>query len=282
MVLEGIRASKISKGLGYDKAYISRIINRLVTGGYLICINPQSREKFYEATKKPFLLRDIKQLTKLTPVKSQRLRHRRNIIKIQKSTFKTKIKSKPKLPLDGWEDKPPLKNGVKVQQFFWPFPNVGNVTFRRLISDNVDRLIIILPQFLWERDNGNPEQFLRETAARCGTWLMHRFKMELEGLERCQKPHHAMPLTDPRLIHMAQNGSYNNGVLMVDSSAPDNTPEIESENYDIIDGLTTVVPRVNKLEKEVGEIKSMIVDFRAEFNSVFSQPARPDERRDVV
>lgn len=271
----------------YDKAYISRIIWRLIEGGYLLCYSPHSRVKSYVATKKPFLLKDVSLLSKMPSRKSQRLRGRCNVVQIQKSTFICDVVGSPKV-LVKWDKTRKLKNGVTQFQYSYPFENIGSITFIRTVGINKDSLQIILPRFLWEKANGDPRPFLKELADRAGTWLMHRFKMDLSGLRVCQKPDFASPLTDEKLIRMAQRGTYTVNGFMIDSSAPDNIPEIESKDYFDLVELTDCPRRVRELEmridrlvESIDRIDNNINNLSVKIDSLF-MPGRPDCRREEI
>ena len=103
--------SKIARSTGYDKGYISRIAKRLVEGGYLVKYSDPGRETFYSPTKKQFLPKHFRQLTKLNPVRHEILRHRRNILKVQKCTFKSRIVDSSKSNIK-WDSDPKSLNGV--------------------------------------------------------------------------------------------------------------------------------------------------------------------------
>ena len=272
----------------YDKAYISRIIWRLIEGGYLLCFNPRSRVKSYVATKKPFLLSDVSLLTKMPSKKSQRLRGRCNIVQIQKSTFICDVVGSPKV-LVKWDDVRVLKNGVTQYQYSYPFENIGSITFVRTVSKKgSDSLLIILPRFLWEKSSGDPYPFLKEMADRAGVWLMHRFKMDLSGLRVCQRPDFAQPLTDEKLIRMAQRGTYSVNGFMIDSSAPDNIPEVESKDYFDLLELTEAPKRIRDLEiridrlvESIDRIDVNINNLSVKLDSLF-MPVKPDSRLEEI
>lgn len=280
-------------GRNYDKAYISRIVNKLITTGYLICHNPRSRSRCYYATKKILTSKKISHLIKLEDIKSQRLHGICNIVQIQKSTFITQIKSGPYKNIK-W-DKVWSTNGLDHFLFSYPFENLGSVGFQRMTSMGTDQLKIILPRILWNKDDGNPKEFLRELADRVGTWFMKRFKIELVGLRICSKPHFAVVLTDPRLIKIAQEGTYRINDFMIDSSPPHNVPEIESEDYDLLDDLTKcpkkimeleerldkVVGMVDKLSVSIEKIDSNINNLSVKLDSLF-QPSKPDSRKEEI
>jgi hypothetical protein len=53
-LVDGIPQSKIAKSLHKDKGFVSRVVNALIGQGFLRCINPLDKVKFYEPTKKVF------------------------------------------------------------------------------------------------------------------------------------------------------------------------------------------------------------------------------------
>ena len=250
------------------------MVNRLIEGGYIVCTNPQSRDKFYCATKKPF---NASELYKLPSSKSQRIHGRCNIIQIQKSSFITKVAGPPNGDVK-W-DKEWECNGVFHKLYSYPFSNIGTVRFQRITGKESDQLKIILPRLIWERDNGNPEKFLLELAGRCGTWFMKHFGMELLGLDVCQRPDYALALDDPGLVDMAQRATYRNDDLMIDSSAPDNIPEIESKRWDVIDGLASAPMRIGVLEGKMNSLEEgfgRIEVSLSRIENMFSQPNKVD------
>lgn len=272
----------------YDKAYISRITGRLIESGYLLCFNPRSRVRSYVATKKPFLLVDVSLLTKLPSNRSQRLRGRCNVVQIQKSSFITDVVAPPKINVK-WDETRILKNNVIQYQYSYPFENIGSVTFIRTVSSKgKDSLLIMLPRFLWSKEDGDPRPFLRELADRAGVWLMHRFKMECSGLRVCQEPDFAMPLTDKKLIRLAQRGTYTVNGFMIDSSAPDNIPELESKDYFDLVELTEAPKHIRELEERLDRLADTIEKIDININNLsvkldsLFQPGKPDSRKEEI
>lgn len=270
----------------YDKAYISRIVNKLMHTGYLVCVNPTSRSRVYSATKKILTSKNISHLIELENVKSQRLHGICNIVQIQKSTFITKIKSGPYKNIK-W-DKEWSTRGLNHFIYSYPFEKLGTVSFQRMTSMGTDQLKIILPRLLWNKDDGNPKEFLREVADRCGTWFMKRFKIELVGLRVCSKPHFAVVLTDPRLIKIAQEGTYRVNDVMIDASPPHNVPEMESDDYDYLDELTKCPKRIRDLEMRLDKLAVSIEKIDNNINSLsikldsLFQPVKPDSRLEEI
>ena len=283
--LSKVQLSRVYKR-NYDKAYISRIVNKLMHTGYLVCVNPTSRSRCYSATKKILTSKKISRLIKLEDMKSQRLHGICNIVQIQKSTFITQIRSGPYKNIK-W-DKSWSTRGLDHFIYSYPFENLGSVSFQRMKSMGTDQLKIILPRLLWNKDDGNPGEFLRELADRLGTWFMKRFKIELVGLRVCSKPHFAVVLTDPRLIKIAQGGTFRVNDFMIDSSAPHNVPEIESEDYDLLDELTNCPRRVRELEIMIDKLTVSIEKIDININNLSNkidslfQPCKPDGRLEEI
>jgi len=285
LLIAGKHQAEISRDIRYDKAHISRITKALIQGGYIVCINPNSRQKFYEATKKKFLLKDARSLTKVSSVGSQRSHRRCNILFISKSTYKTTVRSEPKIPVK-WDDERFLTNGVKVQQYNYPFENLGLVRFMRYKGSNQDNLYIVLPKILWEREAGPPHDYLREMADRCGTWFMHHFKIELSGLEESQRPDIGVAAREPELIHAAQNASFNVNGMMLDTSAPDYTADVESKDFDDIINYLDSTKKIKILEMKVNHIEETISKLDSKLDyliGLFEKPEpTPDSFRGYV
>lgn len=287
-LIRGLGVTKIAKSIGYDKGYVSRIKDELVQAGFLVPINPRSRSVMYSATKKKFKGEVVNKISKLTGGKSQQYRHRLNVVKIQKATFITDVKSPPSKNVK-WDNEFDLSSDVHVSDFVYPFANIGDVRFRRFEGKSSDRLMIYTPQMIWEVDSGDPEDYLEEVSRLAAGWIQKRFCMKLENLQKCQKPHYAKTLTDPRLIGAAQDGSYNINGLMVDASAPDKIPEIESEDWNLIEDLSNAPSDIRSLKSDVAELSSMMKvlmsqnkELMGTMKEFLSIPQRPDEFREVA
>lgn len=235
LLIEGKTASQISEKLNIDKGYVSRIIRQLERGGYIHCVNPKGKPKFYEKTEKSL---NRSKLTILTPDKLTRLSHRLEI-EVQKSTFMFNIIIPPKQ--EKW-DKEYKWNRVQVQQYSHPFKNFGDILFRRFKSKNKDQLLIILPRILIDKNNiENAERILTEYAIKAGAWIQKRFKMRLGLPEICQKPHFAVPAREPEVIDALKKTTLKVGDIMADSSPPSCIPEIESTDHrDVINYLDAI------------------------------------------
>jgi len=234
--------------------------------------------KWYTATKKPFNIKSTKELFKLPSSKSQRVHGRCNIIQIQKSSF---IADVEKDYSNGYEkyDKSWKINGVSNFLYSYPFNPVGEVKFQRIIGKNSDRVKIILPRLIWERDNGDPKSFLFDVAERCCSWFTKNFHVLLGNPVVCQKPDYAMLLDDSRLVEMAQSGTYKSydKSIMIDSSAPDCLPEIESKDYDVVNGLADAPKKIVLLEHRMSKMESAlgrIENSMSRIEALFSQPSK--------
>lgn len=248
---------QISRHIGYDKGYVSRIKDRFVQGGFIIPINPKCRSKQYSATKKIYSPDLVNSLTKLTGGASQQLSHRLDVSKIQKASFMCDIVVSPQIEVK-WDSEKVWHDGVVMQDFVYPFANIGSVRFRRFKGAKRNQLMIILPPLLWEFDAGSPEPFQEEVARLAAGWIQKRFKMKLGNLRSCQKSDKCLALTDPVLIRMAQENSYNVDGLMLNSSAPDKIPEIEFKEWDMLVGLRYAPENIRKLQVEMKNMEDLM------------------------
>jgi hypothetical protein len=300
-LVKGKTQTVFCKTYGYDKGFISRLTNMFLESGYIACINQKDRVHFYEATKKRFLRDDAVILSTIQRDKTlQRSLHRYELIKIEKCRFscpivvcreKSMVQGK-KTNLFSWDESRTMGNrdSVLVQQFEYPFRDLGgsSVVFQRYrgVNTGSDVLIIILPRLLWNKKNGDPESYLVESAKKAKVWFAKKFRMTLgENLEWCQRPAYCAMLTDPKLIAMAQTGSYSNvHGFDLNSSPPDRQPELESKSWGDLEELTELPVRVRQLEGDIVELKNMVRDLTVSVQSlvhVFDSPKRPDDRRDV-
>lgn len=276
LCVRGYPQYKICRVLKRDKGQISRMTNALVDNGFLICINNRDRVRFYEATKKKL---SPDECVILSTIKREKIVSRSlgryELRKIEKCSFSCSIVDSEKSKFDSqynkysWDESRSIGNGnsVLVNQFSFPFKNLGgdNIIFQRYQGRNTgsDKLIIILPRLLWHKNNGDPEQYLFEIGSQAGVWFAKHFNMILgTDLKFCQRPAYCAMLTDPKLIRMAQRGSYNNvNGFDLNSSPPFNQPEIESKSWDDLEELTCLPLRVRELELEVNRLTVIIKNF---------------------
>jgi len=76
---------------------------------------------------------------------------------------------------------------------------------------------------------------------------------------------------------------------MVNSSAPDEIPEVESKDWEMIEDLSNAPAQIRQLKGEVSEIKSMMYELVEQqremmgmLQGLVSAPVRPDDFREVV
>lgn len=237
LLVEGFCASQIATKLNKTKGYISRIIRRLEKGGYILCINPKERPRFYTATNKQFIR---EKFTPLTPTKQTRLSHRLVYVEIQKSSFICQVLSSPSKAK--WDKNYIWRPGVEVFQFSHPFKDFGLVVFRRFKSKNKDKLLVILPRLLVHKDDVvKAESILLSYARLSAGWIKRVFDMPISPPVPCQKPHYATPCREPEIVHVLQKKSFKIGEMMADTSPPDMIPEIEStDGRDVVNYLDSI------------------------------------------
>ena len=256
-LIEGYYPGQIAKHLKIDKGYVSKVIKQLEQGGYIQCINPDGKPKFYAATKKPF--KATSKLTKQTPDKLTRLRHRRNIVEVQKCSFKFKLLSEPQI--QKWDRVWSIR-GVKFFQYAHPFENFGNIIFRRAKGSSEDNLIIILPRILIEKPHlKHVERILTDFAVKAGNWFQKRFKCRLGLPEMAQKPHFAVPIKEPSLIPVLQKSSFKvRENIFADSSPPDLIPEFESTDFRDVVNYLEGIEKVKFLEDKLSIVEKRVDD----------------------
>jgi hypothetical protein len=255
LLIEGLSASQIVKKTKLSKGYISKIIRRLEKGGYILCINRSEKPRFYVSTKKPFT--PIK-FPDSTPDKTKRLSHRLNMVEIQKSTFQCRILIPPTKAT--WDSEYEWRTGVIVQQYSYPFRDFGVIRFRRFISKNKDKLIIILPRICLHKDEVTvAEDMLRDYAVKACKWIKKKFDMPVSDPVMCQKPQYAVPLREPELIDaIEKNGTYKVGEIEADKSPPHLIPEIEStDSRDVVNYLDSI-RKIKNIEKELINNRNLI------------------------
>lgn len=247
MLIEGYSASQIVKRKKMSKGYISRIIRELEKNGFIECITPKSKPKFYVTTKKPF---SPNKFPNLTPDKYSRLSHRLDMIEVQKCSFICKVLVPP--TKDVWDKDYVWHRGVVVQQYSHPFRDLGIIVFRRFKSNKIDKLMIILPRITVHKSEvRSVEDMLNDYAIKASKWIKKKFDMPLGSPRICQKPHFAVGAKEPELIEAIDKGSFDVDGMMADKSPPDFIPEIESTDYrDVVNYLDSI-RKIKLLEQQV-------------------------------
>ena len=235
---EGEPAVHISKYLHVSKAYVSKVINELLTGGYIICVNPKGKPKLYAVTKKKYT--EKQSIKDQKNAKLTRLYHRYEIIQIQKCSYKSQITHEP---TKGKWDKIYNLNSTKVFEYRLPIKDFGNILFKRFKSNNKDTLLIILPRFLIHKEElKDIDNILLEKACMAVSRFKKLFNVGITKPVICQKPDKAVPSHDLKIIDEVQtNGTMKVGDIMIDASEPHNFVEVESkDSRDIINYLDTI------------------------------------------
>lgn len=293
LLIQGLSASQIAEKLGVDKGYVSRIIHELRVGGFIICIAPKAKPKFYEKTEKNL---NGSKLTTLSPNKLTRLSGRLNTILVQKSSFIFNITDVADVDRK-WDREYIWRKGVTVYQYTHPFENFGSVVFRRFKSKNIDELMVILPRILIDKSNlDNAERFLTDYAVKAGVWYQKRFKMRLGLPMMSQSPHFAVPAKEPEVISVLQKATLRVGDIMADSSPPSLTPEIESRDTRDVVNYLEGVDKIKHIEDELHATQNLLSEVKktielisknqSEMGNIISQisgkPSLPDEKKEVT
>lgn len=294
LCIEGFTASKICSILRRDKGQISRIINALVDNGFLVCVNPRDRIRFYEATKKKFLDKPISTVSTIQQKGRISTDDQGSFVRVHAMRYVSTVEKMGKVP---WDKKWVAK---ETNHYFlhYPFLTVGNVGFEWVVGKKKNVLIIHMPSIRWNVSDGNPELFLRGLADSCGTWFMKRYKCDLRGLAQCGKGHFEMPVHDKRLVSMAQATTIRVGDFVLDASL--GYPEFGSVGgYDLLAELLSLPKRVASLEKRMDRVESVLERIVSSMESMsvqvekmgkqvdhlmklFDAPKRPDGKEDVT
>lgn len=267
------------------------MVSKIEDTGCIQCDTHHSNPKFYTATKKPFNYTSVKELYKVKSSRSQRSHGRCKIVQIQKATFKCKILNNKNLNIK-WDKEYTLRNGVSGFVYSYPFRELNGavVVFRRIVSlKGSDQLLIDIPRIDWMIENGKPYEYLLEVAQKCAVWFQKNFTVELSDLEISKLPENALVLNDPLLIELAQKGSYSVGNLKIDASEPHGIPEIESTDYDLIEGLASAPKRINVLEQRFSKMEGMFQKIMHQqevmiglLENNMTTSVKPDELREVA
>lgn len=271
LLIHGFSAIQIIKKIKVSKGYISRIIKELEQGGYILCINPNSKPRFYVKTKKDFT--SIK-FPSTIPDKYTRLSHRLDMVEIQKSSYICNVIVKPTKAK--WDSEYQWRPGVSVQQYSHPFKDFGVVRFRRIVSKNKDRIIIILPRIcLHKSEVGSADEMLLDYAVKAGKWIKKKFDMPVSMPEICQKPHYAVSAKEPEIVKAIDDASFNINGMMADKSLPDLIPEIEStDSRDIVNYLDSI--------RKIKSIEEQLLNNRKAIQSILDKMETLGENQEGI
>jgi len=280
LLVRGFPQSKIVRILRRDKGQVSRMTNMLVDMGFLVCVNPQDRVRFYEATKKKFSGEDAVILSTIKQEGRISTKRRGCFIRCHAISYLCDVERMGVVPWDKtWET-----DGVTHCLYRYPFEKVGEVGFQWIRGRSSNQLRINLPSMLWSHRDGSPDAFLHGVADRCGVWFMKRFCCDLRGLRQCGRGHFEMPVRDPGLVGLAQRVSVKRGGLVLDSSL--GFPEMGSvEGFDVLGELLGLPKRVDDIEKRVERVVESVERLGLavdRLTRLFDVPYRVDELRDVA
>ena len=280
LAIEGYPAKKICNFLRRDKAQISRIISALETAGFLICINPGDKVKFYEATKKPLTPDDENGLSTILQKKVRKTDDRASFINCHAISYQANINSIGEVKWDkAWKSK-----GVSFYFYQYPFENIGSISFVRMTGKTSDILKINLPRFTWDVRKGSPEPYLNEIASLALDWFHRRFNLSFSDFIRCKGGHYEIPVTDPDIVKLAQATTVRLGDFTLDSSM--GFPEFGStRGYNKLQELLSLPDRVSQLEQNLEKLESTLSRISQQMDRIeklFSQPKLKDEFRDVT
>lgn len=222
-LLEGYAQTRIAKLLGVTRQRINSITKEFLKSGYIICINPKGNPKLYEATDKPLILKNIK-------------RRGRNFrpferVRVHNISYVFSVVVPPIEPVK-WDSESCLNNGVSQHSLIYPFEEIGNVTFKRIVGKKKDRLIIWISDEIWmsKEQLSDYEKIILGYCQQCANWFMKRFRCRLEPVGLHQKPHFAILDTfEARVLDGYGNFSVG-GSVWVDCST--GVPEWETDLVD--------------------------------------------------
>jgi hypothetical protein len=266
----------------------------LELGGFLYCVNPGDKVKFYEATKKKFTGEDYFLVSTILKEKTTKNLYGGYYTRCHGLSYKAIIKS---FTSDiKWDDSWNTK-GSRHDILYYPVKNLGTVSFIRITSKYSDVLRINLPSTLWNARKGNPSDYLFNIAKQVARWFSFTFSVSLSDLEACKGESLGIALRDPALVKLAQEKTiyFSNGT-MIDAShgvaefeGPNNimselfsliprVAKLEQEMVILTKAVTTLIPQVEKLSPEIQKLSKQV----EELLKLFSQPKLPDSFKDVT
>jgi hypothetical protein len=266
------------------------MINAFVDAGFLYCINPGDKVKFYDATSKVF----SGEQKIVDPLKKQSRTKKKSYggyyYRCHDINFKAEIITWGKLPKK-W-DKTWVTKGSN--HYLIKF---DNATFIRIKSKYSDTLRLILPDIMWNIARGSPKQYLFKQARLLMGSFCSKYNVSVRNLVECEGTSYAIAVRHPELAKLAQKNTiyFDNGCTL---DASHGTPEFEGP-LNIMQELISLPERVIELENDTSKLKQTILDIKVilndmksatnelkssivELKDIFSQSKLPDERMDVT
>jgi len=190
------------KHIKIDKSTLSRFTKKLIENGYLK-EKPRYGKKpiIYMATERNpdnFLKNPRKKNVAFDWRKSgiDKINGKSmfdNLCNVHLLSFWTPLLRPPASEIK-WDNTTTWKNGVTISDKKVVL-DIGIVTFRRIKSKNVDKLVVFLPERYLSKDEMKQYMpVLKNYAYKAISWFQKQYKCELGGLpEIYQKPHFAFP-----------------------------------------------------------------------------------------
>lgn len=280
LLCEGYAQCKIAEILHINKAYISRITQKLIAENYVFCINPHSNPKLYKPTDKPLPLNkgsvdNLRGGCRSSPT---------GLCRVHCISRSYLLSRPPKLPII-W-DKEWVNNGTTYSQLRWVEP-VGLVTVR-LIRGNGDngrfgRLVIWMPEKYMSYEQLEIERKVLDSYCQhVANKFMKMYHCQLGLPEFYQKPHFAFP-EDPDFVHVVKKMNLSSERVWVDDSHSGG--EWETSDVRLARVKMELPERVLSLEVKVGGIEDAVNRIAGSVDrllGLFEVPGRVDECRDVV
>lgn len=276
LAIEGFPAKEICNLLRRDKAQVSRILKAFEKLGFLVCINPGDKVKFYEATKKSFSPDDEKQLSTILREKPRKKAYGGYETRVHGISFKANIIS--------W------KKGIRWD-YTWSTNHTNHYllrkkdfTFIRHKGKRKDTLVIVIPDLLWNvRCKGSVTDAIRHKARLAMGAFASHYKIRLKDFVECPGTSYAIPVRNIELVKMAQRKTvYFDSGAMLDASH--GVPEFEAP-LNIMQELLSLPDRVSQLEQNLNKLELTLSKISQQMDRVekfFSNPKIPDEKRDVT
>ncbi len=283
LCIEGIPAKKICTITRRDKGRISRIISAFEQAGFLVCVNPRDKVKFYEATTKSFSPDEINSITTILREKPRKTSYGGYETRVHGISFKATIIS--------WKKNVKWDNVWTTNGTRHFLLNFQEYTFIRHKSTRKDTLVIIIPDLLWNiRTKGSVNDAVRRKARVMLGEFAGRYGIRLKGFIECSGTSYAIPVRSPELVKMAQKKTvyFENGAVL---DASHGIPEFEAP-LNVMQDLLSLPDRVSQLESSLLRMSELVSGFAEKIDGLsnqldriekmFSHPKLPDDRRDVT
>ena len=283
LCLEGLPAKKICTILRRDKGRISRIISAFEQAGFLYCINPGDKVKFYEATTKTFSPDEENTITTILREKPCKTSYGGYTTRVHGISFKADVV--------GWKksvswDHTWVTNCTR--HFMLGFKGYTVIRHR---SKKKDTLVLFIPDVLWNVcSKGSVSSVVRRKARVVLGEFAGRYGVSLRNFVECGGTSYALPVRDPGLVKLAQKKTvyFDNGVML---DASHGVPEFEAP-LNMMQDLLSLPARVSQLEDSLMRMSELVSGFAEKIDGLssqldriekmFSQPSIPDEKRDVT